>query len=312
MPGKAGEPPILVHLPHVPVVPKTAEEKAKLERERKDKRQDCSDYLMLAKDKLEMKRTAWTIAARTIGSAYCMAYETHVKAVESAAKEAALHESIAFGVLTAITVGALGWLGEASKAASSFRKLMAAGLEDTIQTALGEGFDVIQAGVAPTAKTVAKSPLIFQNSLLNSLDDQWKQVLAFFIRVRARLFESELERFDTVTPKRLEAEMNKWLKRNKFMVEPKVQDQKEMQNEIERGIWAKWVPCLKVIIPSGPRTLAVELYEKPGTPVEARLNKLGITAEAGIGKTFGWFTSQPELEKLAAWARSFSPKKFEF
>ena len=304
----------------------TPEERAVWETRMLKNREDCWHTLSIVRDKLEKGMIAWRRTARELGRAYEQAYDTHKTAVEDAAKLKALKESIAFGVLTAATGGALGWIGEAMQAGTlgkGFQSMMAGGIEDMIQAGVGETIDVVQTSVAPSAQAVSKSPYRFESDLLDTIDDQWDKVLDYFIGKKEELDDSELEAFEGVNAALLRLLMTHWMAFNKMMKKPKEFDRKELAETLERGIWAAWVPGLvhKIKVerrldpkdPPGAAGYEVrKLRSSPGSPVESRLNALGITEAAGIGKDFGWWTSDEEIDKLVSWANSYEPETFEF
>jgi hypothetical protein len=150
---------------------------------------------------------------------------------------------------------------------------------------------------------------------MNAVSDQTIKVREYFSKTQRSLMKAELADFDSVDPSRLEEKLDKWLAGNKFTGEPKQQKQEEIQDDMERGMWGKWVPRLKRHVTGynygkGGEVTMIS-YNKPGTPVENRLNKLGITRAAGVGATFGCYTSETEIRKLVNWGRRFEPKEYK-
>ena len=290
--------------------------------DREKKMNACWRLLTRIMGSLGTKKTAWDIAYRTVGSAYGVAYRRHKKAVEDAAKEQALKEAIAFGILTTISVGALGWLGEAMEAGKLGKFLqthMAGGIEDAIQDFVAEGIDVIQMRVTPTGAIVSIDPSFFRDELLTANDDQWLKVQEYFSGLRYYLEKRYMEMPETLVRidlKYVEEAINFWLQDNRLIQEPRKHSVGLLADELERGIWAKWAPSL--LIPTRPAwsygglPVGGSYYLKPGRPVEDRLNELGITKAAITGKTFGWTTSQFEISQFHYWGRTFRPKRFEF
>ena len=164
-----------------------------------NKRLACLALLELYEDKLAINKESWHIAANNLGSAYALAYGTHVKAVEEAAREQALSEALAYGVLTAVSAGLLGWVGEAAQAGKLGQRLMtimAAGLEDAVQSGIGESIDVRQAQVTPIPVTGSQIPSVFQNDLENIVRDQWAEVLTYFVDIKTLLKNKEPADFE--------------------------------------------------------------------------------------------------------------------
>ncbi len=301
--------------------PKLKRREPRTEVDRLKIREDCWNYLDLVKGRLAGVRGAWSSAARTLGSAYAFAYDTHKTAVLEAEKEAALKYELAFAVLSIVSAGALGWVGEAAQAGrlgEKAKNVMVAGLEDAVQEGVGQAIGIIKTAVAPTNATVSQLPQVFQNDLENILDLQWDKVERYFTMLKQELWDRRLEAFDGVDLAELRGALDRWMQGNRFMNEPKQHDQKELADELERGIWAKWAQGLHRVVrrtyggKGGVIIRDEPVFTAPGTPVEARLNTLGITKAAGIGEDFGWWTSDAEVLKLVVWAKTFEPKRFEF
>ncbi|OEU65032.1 MAG: hypothetical protein BBJ57_04290 [Desulfobacterales bacterium PC51MH44] len=302
----------------------------------KEKRHKCEGYLDVAYHDLSISFLDWNTTALTLGAAYYNAYDKHKTAIEASSKEATLREAALFGILTAVTAGSLGWIGEAAELAkfgTQLKAFMTSGiggaLEDFVQTGIGEAIDVWQAAVAPTAQTLSKHPYIFKGNLMKGLNDQMKKVHIFFKIQKKELNKLDISAFETIMPEQLQANLDKFLKGNKLMKSPNIYNEMDMQNEIERGFWAIWAPHALVIkIPIDPSYSEVypfkgvtslgpryrTSYKKPGAPVEKRLNRLGITEKAGIGKDWGWVTQTHEIVKFAKWGKEFPKKikKFKF
>jgi hypothetical protein len=92
---------------------------------------------------------------------------------------------------------------------------------------------------------------------------------------------------------------------------PELPSVAEMADELERGLWAKWAPVLRQTVEIvddkalQPRTT----YTSPGSAIEERWTKLGITRAAGVDD-FGWWTTDAELDKVIAWASGYQVRKF--
>jgi hypothetical protein len=274
------------------------------------------------KDKLFERKFAWDIAYRTLGSAYFTAYDEHKKALEGRAKEKAIEEALAFGIFTAMTVGILGGLGEALETAKIGRYLRAtqAGqLEDSVQAAVSEIIDVGQMVVAPTAKTVAKSPFRLQNDLLNANDDQWKELLKYFNWLKATLekhYSEGPESFDRIDLKKAQKTIEaQWLGKNRMMKEPRIPKESDLARELERKFWIAWIPRLhrkEYTFVSSKTGQLQEWYDMPGYAVEKRLEDVGIARDAGIGEKFGWITTQSQVKMLVDWSEKQKLKPYSF
>ena len=84
-----------------------------------------------------------------------------------------------------------------------------------------------------------------------------------------------------------------------------------MARELERGF--QWAPALKTsYIPSAERMTGRNkaiTYESPTTPVEQRMDAVGITKDSGV-ENFGWWTSDEEIQKVITWANGFTATAF--
>jgi len=311
---------------------KSAEQEKKTD-EWKEKRHDAERYLESAERAIETKIIGWDTAFTIIGTVYYSAYKEHKLALQGSAEEAALKTEIAFGILSAMTAGSLGWLGEAAGKGVFGTKLTAymfAGLEDAVQEASAQTFGIVAPQLAPISKDVGTDPKFFEANLHIALNDQTLSVKEFFGKLNTQMDELDLSKFETVEPKDLDAKLKQKLGRMNIMTAPKLHSAQYMADEYERDLWAAWVPQLRqapevIVVPiMGEGGIGVPhkgefkgegrevTYESPGTPVEARLNHLGITKMAGIGRNFGWFTAHWEIAKLVRWGRSYEPKKFEW
>lgn len=257
-----------------------------------------------------VKVREWRMAARSVGSGYETAGGRHKLACDNAAKEKALHQAIIFGLLTAATAGALSWMSTVAQAGFSASKELLNVLEDTVQSGLGEGLDVLQAKVAPSGKPVSSGPLGYQNNLLNHIDDLHNKVTEYFIDVVSRIVKAPPIAWDASDSARQLEKHDAWLKKSRLSKAPKVAAAKKIADSLETDMWAKWAPRLiKKEITVGTVGFGRDIITDPGSPVEKRLNKLGITKAAGIGKDFGIITFDGDVRKLRSWALSHKPKK---
>ena len=257
----------------------------------------------------------WRVAARNVGSGYELAGQRHKTACDDAAKEKALHEAIMFGILTAVTAGALSWVSSAAQAGkglSATKELFFNVLEDTVQSGVGEGIDVAQTKVAPPSKPVGQNPLGFQNDLLNVLDELAINVNEYFKKVVGKIKAAPWSCWTNFDGTAQVAKHTAWLASSKLSKAPTVAGKSTISNSLETDMWAKWAPGLirwvKSTSPRSPTGRRQEITD-PGSPVEKRLNTLGITKAAGIGSDFGWWTTDGEVRKLVSWGKSHKPKK---
>ncbi|MCD4670140.1 MAG: DUF4157 domain-containing protein [Actinomycetia bacterium] len=256
----------------------------------------------------------WRIAARNVGSGYEMAGTRHTTACQKAASAKALNEAIFFGILTMASAGVLSWMSTVVQKKRHTLDVFYNYLEDTVQSGVGEGIDVFQAGVAPSSKAVNKGYLSYQNNMLNHLDDLMNNVTKYFIDVVNELQENPWSSWDGFDSTKQVEKYNVWLKKSKLSDIPTVPTNDKIADSLETDMWARWVPGLIVekhtFTGNIGRHVKYEDITDPGPAVEERLNKLKITSSAGIGKEFhSWWTFDSDVRKLRIWAYRHSPKK---
>jgi len=255
----------------------------------------------------------WHIAARNVGSGYELAGTRHTNACKDAASQKALHEAILFGILTAASVGALSWLSTVAQEVHKSREVLINVLEDVVQSGVGEGIDVRQAAVAPSAKPVSGGYLSYQNNLLNHLDELMNNVTQYFIDVVKEIQAAPWSAWDRFSSEKQIEKHQAWLKQSRLSRGPTVPPKEKIADSLESDMWAQWSPGLIVkqtrYAGCSGRSYSAEEITDPGVPVEKRLNALGITSVAGIGENFGWFTTDSEVRKLRNWAQGHKPKK---
>ena len=256
--------------------------------------------------KLTQKKWEWDVAARNVGSAYATAYGNHKKALSDQTKFDALVQSIVFGLLTTAIVGPLGGLGEfleGKKILEELKSLKAA-FEDSIQTGVGEAIDVVQAKVAPQPNPISKSPLKFQNDLLNAINQKFLYLIGL-----SNINNQKADKFD---PEKLQKNIKKWWNASGLEKIGKAKREKERNHAMERNIWAKWMPALHKIVKKTYchghylpvcHSYLIDDYTSPGQYLEKRFNELKITSEAGVNSYGVFWTSDSEIIKLIQWAQ---------
>ena len=276
----------------------------------------------------EIRFIKWRIAARNVGSAYDKAADLHAKALGDRDKVIAQRQAIMFAVLTAATAGSLSWLstvGQAAQAAkaakagkelSKSKELFINVLEDTVQAGTGEAIDVAQLHIMDPSTPVSQNPLVYQNDMLNYLDQLLIKVKEYVQQVVKKLEDQTMVVWDTFDPEKQKKIYFEKLGGSKLAQVPNLPNVASMQKELERAMWAKWLPSLKRIEKQwrggmhtgGYRDTTV--YDDPTSPVEDRLDKLGISKESGVGKLRGSWTWEDEVKKLISWANSYKQPTF--
>lgn len=254
------------------------------------------------------------LQALSVGSAYSLAAERHRGALEGRQREQALKQQAFFSVLTVATAGGLAWLCESSqllKKMSDLTKVRTEILEDVLQAAGGEAFSSMAPAFFAVMETpVSKDPMRYQNDMLMTIVQLRKAARGFFGQLNREFELFPPEFWDSFDKTRQQDRYSAWLLEQATLVNTEVElpSVDEMADELERGFWQKWLPSLEttkwVHMDFYDRGTEVPEFESPGSSVEGRLNKLGITEVAGI-HDFGWWTSDAEISRLLDWARRY-------
>ena len=256
-----------------------------------------------AGDQFEDNKTAWEIYARSVGTAYSTAYRRHEDAVSASARMNALNLSLVMGVFSTIAVGMGGGIGEALTSFGKLGAKTAGMLEDALQAGVGKSFDIATAALSPSGQKVNLAPLEYQNSLENAVSNAWRQVKQTIVSAKTQLDTWELSEFNDIDPANAKAVLDGWLKKNPLMKDPGTVDEGALADKIEKGIWASWVPSLKVTEKPGDGPFIIfesTYFMAPGTPVEQRLETLGIVPKGH----FGWWTSDDDMEEVLTQAEA--------
>lgn len=264
----------------------------------------------------------WFQAAKHIGSAYVMAYNKHKEVLGKQNAKDGLNIQIIFSVLTVVSAGSLAWIGLSTRLAS-LSEVMRDSIEDAAQAGIGEVFSAVSPLlVAPSLGPVDIEPQIFQNQLEERILDAQRVMEANFGFIKTTLAGKPLEFWDDYDEKEQLKQHDDWLKRAaKFSgVEdlpigsngkPDVQ---MMADELERGIWAKYILSERYYRDFGVFGKTASHYEFVGIEACKRLEDLGIlkiTHEArNVPESEEYLLSQKSVDALARWAKEFQPKSF--
>jgi hypothetical protein len=298
-----------------------------------DKRTKCLANIEWLEKKLMARLADWRIAARNMGSTYAEAYQRHTTIINQQTEYSALATNAAFGVLAMCSTGGLSVLSTLAQNSSKVKihELLAEGLEDAMQTGLEAGAQLGAQYVAPKANSPAsKSPIQFQNDLLNMIDDEEKALQNYLADLTEQVGQKELKSFAKIDVEAQKQGFEKYYKdlANKYKTPELVKAQKpDMLVDLEYGMWAAWIKanCVTITHKStrrsyqhstgradrAPATIQIIDYSDPGDVIEEHFSErgLGITVKAGIGEDFGWITTDREVAKLVAWAERWSPSK---
>jgi hypothetical protein len=259
---------------------------------------------------------SWQVAARQIGSAYATAAKNHNDALAKQAQIDALETQAIFSVLTIATSGAFSWASSGLALAEQFpeRKLLVEAVQGAAEAGIGEGFSALGPMVfSQTNSSVSIDPLQFQNDRENAVSEAKKKVDERFAKIDLEWASADLNEWDGYDEKKQRAELDDLLRQAGTLAgEEDLPSPDDMAEELERGIWAQWMPQLKRVkyyaskAGGGPK----DDYASVGSAIEKRLDKLGILDMADV--TIHWYHSaEPEDRKLIAWAQGYKVKEFQ-
>jgi len=274
---------------------------------------------------------SWRIAARNIGSAYATAAKMHRDALAKQDKIDALTTQLIFSVLTVATSGALSWVSTGLQMSEKFpeRVQLIEAVEDAAQAGVGEGFSALGPLIwTRQNESVNIEPQVFQNERENAVSEAIIKVEDRFGDIQSEYASFPLEKWDDYTEEKQLADFKAWLKEADTLAgKDDLPSIDVMADELERGIWALWVPRLRTKFiydrlgsridkteRMSERVNAGELkegydYASVGSAIEERLNKLGILKMANV--QIHWYQSaDTEDKKLIAWAQGYKVKSF--
>ncbi len=298
----------------------------KLKGERLAKKVTAQGHLSVFEEKVKGRVKGWEIAIRNLGSAYATAAKFHTDAVEAKKKIDAIQSQVMFSVLTVASAGTLAWISGAAQAAKVAKgagnegALLTNVLEDVLQNSAAEVLSANGPGLhqrvpTPDQSAVSAEPLVFQNERLIRLNKSELAAIAKFEEFKQAFVSAPEKEWDNYNEAKQLAGYAAWLAKADLLgSEAGLPTSEAMARELERGFWAKWAPGLKSsYIPSAERITgrnkADITYISPSTPVEKRLDAVGITADSGV-QDFGIWTSDAEIEKLIVWANGYQVKPF--
>ena len=274
----------------------------------------------------------WESGVRTQGQAYASAHQKFSDTLDEASKQAKARADFYAAVLTSVSVGALGWVGDAAMSAESVTKILRSeglrgSIEDALQTGLGEWIDIAQGGWFTQHVNRETHPLRYLNGALRALADTRAELIAKVGTAKTTMGRA-VKRIDRA---RVLVEMYVWWDNARLRHTPNVtqSDEKPMAREFERGFWAEYIKEDLTRIAPLPyyEGWTLHTYHHPESAVESRLDKLGISSEAGISEWDAWYEAtdtagsrdigdhiraigSPWTQKLYAWATSYTPTTF--
>lgn len=283
--------------------------------------QDLDDFL---DSSLLPTLDKWIEGVRIQGKAYLTAYNHYKDTLEKANQQAQQRAEIYAAVLTTVSAGALGWLGEAAEQSKNVTELLGSearrgAIEDAIQAGLGETIDVTQGGWFSRHVVNQTHPLHYLNDQLKALNALRGELRKRVGETKKRIRSSE-EQGDRAA---VRLEIYEWWSQAKVREAPRGlggMTQKAMAEEMERGFWQRYIlkelhyTTSSVRSPKYGSTIESQThYVHPEAAVRTRLDELGIKNKAGISEWSGLLTrmvSSSDVIKLKKWARSYEPKVF--
>jgi hypothetical protein len=296
---------------------------------------------------LQLHCQEWQILARNMGNAFAEANQRFEGALKGKEKYENFLNQIFSSVFIVVGVGVIAYVSTIGKLASAMKAMPVLGRlnEKQLATAANVAEDVIQQayqqagpgvfkplGGAEGGGTSVKLPLVYQNNVMNTIDRSHLDLLQdlhsldFQVKMRKRILAPFI---DTAPPG-----LVSFMKVDYAFAAPLVAlrvgmadgfisscpvpsaDMQRVSVELERGMWAHWLPSLERTVTKvrmdlgGPVITEETEYEAwLGGAMEDRLDATGITAESGVGD-FGLWTSGYEVSKLVNWARTkYKPVK---
>ncbi len=268
-------------------------------------------------DKVLARCHSWEIAARNIGSAYAGAAKCYNEAMAKQDAIDALETQAIFSVLTVATSGAFSWVSSGLALAEEYpeRRAIVGAMEGAAEAGIGEGFSALGPIVfSQTNQSVSINPQKFQNDRENAVSEAIIKVYDRFAAIKLEWAKWPLQWWNGYDEKAQGAEFDTWLRQMDTMAgKDDLPSNQEMTDELERGIWAKWMPSLKKgrwYTTAKDDMKFKEEYEGVGSAIEARLKALGILDMADV--TIHWYQrAKTEDRKLIDWAQNYKVKDFQ-
>jgi hypothetical protein len=201
-------------------------------------------------------------------------------------------------------------------------ELVRESIEDAAQAGVGEVFSAVAPLVfAPKMDSVGIDPQIFQNNLEANILSMMREIDSVFIKIIDILLRAKPEQWDHYDENIQAARHYAWQKKAAGIsgVEdlpigsdgnPNVQ---MMADELERGLWAKYILSERYYRDFGIFKTAPE-YEFVGMNVCKRLGELGVlklTHNAlNVPESEEYLLNQKSVVALAGWAKGYQPTTF--
>jgi hypothetical protein len=300
-------------------------------------------------DDVMAQAESWLIAARRVGSAYRIAFDTFNTALGEQAKRDAMWQQIAFSLLTMMASGALSWVSsmmqwtpqarldyarwrvrraeelkrfvlipglkrnvqQLAALARPQRMMLIEAAEDMAQAGVGAAFGNIAPLLFNSKQDISQDPQSFQNDKENEVSQDKIAVFQYFAKIKDDWAKSSLDQWDNYEEKVQTAAHDLW-KSEAVQLAGKddLPSDEMMQMELERGLWAKWMPSLESYDYNKPDyVLDHSKYKSIGSAIEERFKLLGILRMADV--SIHWYQkAKSEDLKLIAWANSYKVQDY--
>jgi hypothetical protein len=315
--------------------------RAQVEKDRMLKRPTAIIILQRFQTDVLANAEKWAICARNFGSAYTRAAKQHRDALANAEKLNQLDAQMMFSALTLLMTGPVSMIWNTNTIQQA-DVLIKNSLKDVLLAGFGEGFSAIgpvAVAVPPAAKdkTIAddalddlyKEPLECENVLANRVSG-WK--IGALQLISGQLFQLQQkmddDRFwDGWSQAEAQWAIDSWWDGDGrspgagalwgMDVSTSEKNVKDMARDLERAMWAKWIPRLRTVstMASGGNAYdwgssdqvgqQVENYAGVKGPIEDRFRELNILQEAGLDGIHWYNSAASEDTKLIAWANRF-------
>ena len=195
----------------------------------------------------------------------------------------------------------------------SARELFTSVTKDTLSAGLGEVFSAMGPFYHPPApeEPASQEPLEFQDNLVAQIDNVEGPALGFLKKMADKLKTMPDDAWDNYDDSEFQSAYQKWRNEAGQLADVNdLPDEKTMTDDVERFIWALWVPSLHHL-EGGGRTYDFDsgmsysnppedVYERVRKPIDDRFVALGIETEDETD-----LPREQEDKKLIAWSRSY-------
>ena len=181
--------------------------------------------------------------------------------------------------------------------------------------AVGVTATALRSVPAPTISVAAPDPQTFQNEVAGKIAQATADALETFSRIAGELQELSPEQWAQFSLTGQQLMYDSWLRRAKgFAVPGQLPEQGRLEDEFERGLWAKYWQQQRV---TQIRFALTMRYPTVGSAMKKRLRELGIDKEAGLRLSgFTWFAKghlfedydTDDAEALMTWGSSYKPR----